>query len=262
MRQYLTHRENLAYVARHRRVRPWKGSLRQVARGRAGLVAGVLAFVALSGSASQLSSGTITESVLSSPAAGAPAAGTEGGAEFAPAAPLIDPAEHAAQVARQAEEEARAAWLRDHPTPVAGLNQAQMDNALRIVQEGQALGLPARAYVIAVATAMQESNLYNLANRRVAESYNYWHEGSGSDHDSVGLFQQRANSGWGRVADLMNPHLSAAAFYRALLRVPGWETLPLTRAAQKVQVSAYPSAYAKHESRAQTVVDALVAPAP
>jgi hypothetical protein len=258
MRQYLTHRENLAYVARHRRIRTWKGSLRQVVRGRAGLVAGVLAFVALSGSASQLASGTVTGNVLSSSAAGVPAGAKAGSGEFAPAAPLIDPAEQA----RQAEEEARAAWLRDHPTPVAGLSQAQMDNALRIVQEGQSLGLPPRAYVIAVATAMQESNLYNLANSRVAESYNYWHEGSGSDHDSVGLFQQRANSGWGKVQDLMNPHMAAAAFYRALVRIPGWESLALTRAAQRVQVSAYPNAYAKHEARAQAVVDALVAPAP
>jgi hypothetical protein len=255
MRQFLTHRENLAYVARHRRTHAWTGNLRQVARGRAGVVASVLAFVALSATAGQLSSGSVADSALASVAAGMPTVAEDGSGDFAPAAPLIDPAEQA----RQAEEEARAAWLRDHPTPVAGLDQAQMDNALRIVQEGQALGLPARAYVVAVATAMQESNLYNLANTRVAESYNYWHEGSGSDHDSVGLFQQRANSGWGKVQDLMNPHLSAAAFYRALVRIPGWESLPLTRAAQKVQVSAYPNAYAKHETRAQTVVDALLA---
>lgn len=224
------------------------------------MVASVLAFVAVSGTAGQLSSGTVNDSVVAASVAQVPAgaAAKHDPGVFAAApdpATIVDPAEEAA---RQAEE-ARAAWLRDHPTPVEGLDQAQMDNALRIVQQGQAMGLPQRAYVVAVATAMQESRLYNLANRRVGESFNYWHEGTGADHDSVGLFQQRANSGWGRVSELMNPHLSAAAFYRALVRIPGWESLPLTRAAQKVQVSAYPSAYAKHEARAQAVVDAVVA---
>jgi hypothetical protein len=148
------------------------------------------------------------------------------------------------------------------PTPVAGLNQTQMDNAWKIVQAGQGMGLPARAFVIAVATAMQESNLYNLASSRVPSSYNYPHEGSGSDHDSVGLFQQRASSGWGRVAQLMDPTYAATAFYSALQKVPGWQSMALTWAAQRVQRSAYPYAYAKHESRAQAVVDALVGTSP
>jgi hypothetical protein len=220
------------------------------------MVAGVLAFVALSGTAGQLSSGPVASgAAVASADAGGPVPGA-----FAPQAQAgADEARRAEEEARRAEAEAAAAWLRDHPTPVAGLNQAQMDNALRIVQAGQAMGLPERAYVIAVATAMQESNLYNLASTRIAESYDYWHEGSGSDHDSVGLFQQRASTGWGRVRDLMDPHYAAAAFYRALVRVPGWDSMPLTRAAQRVQVSAYPNAYAKHEPRAQAVVAALVA---
>lgn len=148
------------------------------------------------------------------------------------------------------------------PIPVAGLDQTQMNNALKIVKAGQALGLPARAYVIAVATSMQESNLRNLASTRIPESYEYNAEGEGSDHDSVGLFQQRASTGWGAVSQLMDPAYAASAFYQALMRVPGWEGMELTWAAQTVQVSAYPYAYAKHEPRAQEIVNALLAPAP
>ena len=167
----------------------------------------------------------------------------------------------AAEEARKvAEAQAAEAALRAKaiPTPVAGLSQAQMNNAKRIVEAGRAMGLPKRAFVIAVATSMQECNLYNLASTRLPESFNYYNEGSGSDHDSVGLFQQRPSSGWGTVAQIMDPTYAASAFYRVLVTVPGWDTMELTYAAQRVQVSAYPTAYAKHEARAQAVVDALV----
>jgi hypothetical protein len=105
---------------------------------------------------------------------------------------------------------------------------------------------------------MQESNLRNLASTRIPESYQYNAEGEGSDHDSVGLFQQRASSGWGAVPQLMDPNYAATAFYSALVRVPGWESMELTWAAQRVQVSAFPYAYAKHEARAHDVVFALL----
>jgi len=159
-----------------------------------------------------------------------------------------------AAVAEQAAQAAPAG----PPAPVADLNQTQMTNAWKIVQAGQALGLPKRAFVIAVATSMQESNLYNLASTRIPESYSYNAEGDGSDHDSVGLFQQRPSAGWGAVADLMDPSYSATAFYKVLVTIPGWDAMELTWAAQRVQVSAYPYHYAKHEWRAQAVVDAMV----
>jgi hypothetical protein len=134
-----------------------------------------------------------------------------------------------------------------------------MDNALRIVQAGQAMGLPPRAYVIAIATAMQESKLRNLASTVIPESYQYNPEGEGSDHDSVGLFQQRPSAGWGYVSQLMDPAYSASAFYKVLVQVPGWDSMALTWAAQTVQVSCCPYAYGQHEGVAQTVVDALLA---
>ncbi|RKN48712.1 hypothetical protein D7223_11355 [Micromonospora endolithica] len=143
------------------------------------------------------------------------------------------------------------------PRPVAGLTQVQMDNAKVIVDVGVREKMPRRALVVAMATAMQESNLYNLANDWVPESLDLPNQGSGADHDSVGLFQQRPSSGWGTVAELMRPSYAAAAFYRALREIPGWPEMSVAGAAQAVQVSAFPDAYAQHEERATTIVAAL-----
>ncbi|HEX5595965.1 MAG TPA: peptidase M23 [Micromonosporaceae bacterium] len=141
--------------------------------------------------------------------------------------------------------------------PVAGLSEVQMNNAKAIVWTGVDMGMPRRALVIAVATAMQESNLLNRASEVVPESKRYPHQGTGWDHDSVGLFQQRTSTGWGPVKKLMDPAYASQRFYRALMRVPGWQNMRLTEAAQAVQVSAFPEHYAKHEARATVVVDAL-----
>lgn len=145
-----------------------------------------------------------------------------------------------------------------HPRPVAGLDQRQMDNAKVIVDVGLAMKMPRRALVVAIATAMQESNLYNLASDVLPESFDHPHQGSGSDHDSIGLFQQRPSSGWGTIAQIMNPAYAARAFFTALAEIPGWADMSITQAAQAVQVSAFPDAYAQHEQRATTVVAALV----
>ncbi|MFI6760940.1 hypothetical protein ACIBF5_17575 [Micromonospora sp. NPDC050417] len=144
------------------------------------------------------------------------------------------------------------------PKPVAGLDQAQMDNAAAIVKVGIKLGIPQRGLIVAIATAMQESNLYNLANPALPESLELPNQGTGYDFDSVGLFQQRTSSGWGAVADLMRPAYAAEAFFQALLQIPGWQQMSISGAAQAVQVSAFPDAYAQHEERATTIVNALV----
>ncbi|MFC0506489.1 peptidase M23 [Micromonospora costi] len=143
--------------------------------------------------------------------------------------------------------------------PVAGLDQAQMDNAKTIVRTAQKMDVPRRAMVIAVATAMQESNLYNYASGVLPESQEYPHQAIGWDHDSVGLFQQRPSSGWGSVRDLMKPEYATRQFLTALEQIPGWQDLPLTDAAQAVQVSAFGWLYAQHEWRATEVVDAILA---
>jgi hypothetical protein len=141
--------------------------------------------------------------------------------------------------------------------PVAGLDATQMSNAIAIVQAGAELGVGKKAQIVAVATAMQESNLYNRASYVVPESLRYDHEGYGADYDSVGLFQQRYTTGWGTVKSIMNPSESAKKFYRALMQVDGWQNMPLTYAAQTVQGSAFPGAYAKHQGNATAVVTAI-----
>jgi murein DD-endopeptidase MepM/ murein hydrolase activator NlpD len=129
---------------------------------------------------------------------------------------------------------------------VTGFNATQVGNAAVIVQVGQQMNVPPRGWVIAVATAMQESNLHNLG-----------HLGDRNDHDSQGLFQQRPSQGWGTVQQIRDPKHASRKFYEKLLQVPGWQSLPLTVAAQRVQVSAYPNAYAKHETGAGRLVDAI-----
>jgi hypothetical protein len=140
-----------------------------------------------------------------------------------------------------------------HPLGVTAQQQTftpsaeQLANAKAIVETGKAMGLPPRAWVIAVATSLQESNLKNIG-----------HLGASNDHDSLGLFQQRPSSGWGTPEQIQDPTYSATAFYNGLVEVPGWDTLPLTQAAQKVQVSAYPDHYAKHEAQAGDMIAAVV----
>jgi len=143
------------------------------------------------------------------------------------------------------------------PRPVAGLSQPQMDNAAVIVGVGRSLGLPVRAHLVALSTALQESGLRVLANPTVPESLRYPHQGVEADYDSVGLFQQRATQGWGPVALLMDPVGSTRLFYQRLVQVPGWQSLTVTAAAQAVQRSAFPDAYAGQQARAQQVLDAL-----
>ena len=123
---------------------------------------------------------------------------------------------------------------------------AQIRNAAIIISTGAALKMPPRAWVIAIATAMQESGLTNLGNL-----------GKKNDHDSLGLFQQRPSSGWGTPNQITDPVYASTKFYQKLKTVPGWQTIPLTDAAQAVQVSAYPDAYAKHEPVATQIVNLL-----
>jgi murein DD-endopeptidase MepM/ murein hydrolase activator NlpD len=93
---------------------------------------------------------------------------------------------------------------------------------------------------------MQESGLNNLGNL-----------GDKNDHDSLGLFQQRPSAGWGTPAQVRDPVYASTKFYDKLKAVPNWQSKPLTKAAQAVQVSAYPDAYAKHEPQATQVVNQL-----
>lgn len=122
------------------------------------------------------------------------------------------------------------------------LSAEQARNAALIAAIGMDRGLPARAVTIALATARQESRLINI---------DY------GDRDSLGLFQQRPSQGWGSEEQVMDPFYSTNAFYDGLLRVSGWEDMEITVAAQAVQRSGFPDAYAQHEGMARAFASAL-----
>ena len=139
--------------------------------------------------------------------------------------------------------------------PVGSFSGNQLANAGKILAAGVEVGAPQRAQVIAVATAIQESDLYMYANAGDPASLALPHDRVGSDHDSVGLFQQRA-AGWGTLEQRMDPKASAKLFYARLLSLPGWASMPLAAAAQAVQSSASPDAYARWEQAANELVGA------
>lgn len=146
----------------------------------------------------------------------------------------------------------------------AGLGPAQLDHAAAIIQTGRARGIPEQGMVIALATALQESRLRVYANdglgddlapeqEGIASSQDLPHEAVGTDHGSLGVFQQQW-PWWGSLDDLMDPASSAGLFYDALDGIAGWEQLPVTVAAQRVQRSAYPDAYADDEPLARRLL--------
>ncbi|WP_196806744.1 hypothetical protein [Micromonospora sp. CNB394] len=248
-------------VGRHRAPEPPRRGPARSGPGRIAVATGVTCCLGLIGVAGVGESGPAHLEVREAVAERA-AADQRASRDFTrrtpPAATALPPPAPAPSATPATKEPPRRPVAPKRPRPVAGLDQRQMDNAQAIVDVGREMKMPRRALVVAVSTAMQESNLYNLASDVLPESFDHPHQGSGSDHDSVGLFQQRPSSGWGTVAQLMRPAYAARAFYAALREVPGWEDMSVTAAAQAVQVSAYPDAYARHEKRATTVVAALV----
>ncbi len=136
---------------------------------------------------------------------------------------------------------------------ITKMNQEMKQNAQVIYRVGKDLGVSDYGIVIALAAAMQESSLVNI---------DY------GDRDSVGLFQQRPSQGWGTIAQIMDPKYSARAFYggptgpnagkiRGLLDIKNWSTMSLAKAAQAVQISAFPDAYQKWELSAWSWFDQI-----
>ncbi|MGW7298595.1 C40 family peptidase [Streptomyces sp. NPDC054829] len=118
----------------------------------------------------------------------------------------------------------------------------QVPNAQTIVATGISLDVPKKGQVIALATAMQESRLRNL---------NY------GDRDSLGLFQQRPSQGWGTAEQIRDPTYASEQFYKHLLKVNGWQQMTVTQAAQAVQQSGLPDAYAQWEHLATALQEAI-----
>ena len=159
----------------------------------------------------------------------------------APAAPVVKVA--------QVKSDTKPSMAKLIPHGVQGkqsylqLTDEQVTNAKAIMAATRKSGMDERAAVVAIATALQESKLKNLG-----------HLGALNDHDSQGLFQQRPSAGWGTVEQITDPEYATKAFLSALKNVDGWRDMPLTEAAQAVQVSAYPFHYAQWESMAAKIV--------
>ena len=127
------------------------------------------------------------------------------------------------------------------------LSGEQAENAATIAAIGIRLGMPDHAVTVALATALQESGLHNVPV---------------GDRDSAGLFQQRPSQGWGTRAQILDPVYASTAFYQRLRALPGWAQLSVTDAAQLVQRSAAPYAYAQWEPRARAAAAAFTGEEP
>jgi hypothetical protein len=132
-------------------------------------------------------------------------------------------------------------------TDAYGIDTEQAANASTIAAVAKRMGLPDHAVTIALATALQESKLYNLPY---------------GDLDSLGLFQQRPSQGWGTPDQIMTPRYAAAVFYTHLAKVAGWQSLSVSAAAQAVQHSADPDAYAQWDDEASVLAQALTGEIP
>jgi len=150
------------------------------------------------------------------------------------------------------------------------LNRQQLMHAATIIEIGSGIdGVGRDGIQIALMAALTESSLRMLSNTSAyPESADYPNDGNGGDHDSLGLFQMRPQSGWGTVADLMDSTYQARAFYggpdgpnypspRGLLDIPSWQQMGKGEAAQSVEVSAYPDRYINYEPVALTILNTL-----
>jgi murein DD-endopeptidase MepM/ murein hydrolase activator NlpD len=150
------------------------------------------------------------------------------------------------------------------------LNRQQLTHAATIIAVGNGIDdVGGPGIKIALMAALTESTLRMLTNTGTyPESANYPNDGNGGDHDSLGLFQMRPQSGWGTVAELMDPTYQARAFFggptgpnypspRGLLDIPGWQQMDPGEAAQAVEVSAYPDRYRNYAPVADSILAAL-----
>ena len=135
--------------------------------------------------------------------------------------------------------------------PIGSFDDEQLANAATIVAVGRSRGVPPEGWVIALAAAMQESSLRNVPF---------------GDRDSAGLFQMRPSMGWGSFAQVTDPTYAATAFFGGsdvppnnpgLVDIGGWQRMSVTEAAQAVERSAYPEAYARWVGDATALVAQL-----
>jgi len=158
------------------------------------------------------------------------------------------------------------------------LDRTQVGFAATIARVGYERALAAglgeadadRAVATAFQTVLTESGFRNDASVVYEETLGQEYPAGavGSDHDSVGLFQQRPQAGWGAPTQVLDPAYAAAAFFggpdgpnagspRGLLDVAGWLGMSPGEAAQAVQGSAYPGRYAHWQAAAEALLAAV-----
>jgi hypothetical protein len=152
------------------------------------------------------------------------------------------------------------------------LRRTQLMHAATIITVGSGVeGVGRQGVLIALMAALTESTLRMLANSAHPESLDMPNDGLGSDHDSLGLFQMRPSSGWGTVAELMDPKYQVRAFLgghegpnypspAGLLDIAGWQTADPGSAAQSVERSAYPDRYQEYQPVAEAIIATLTKP--
>ncbi|MDO5867133.1 MULTISPECIES: CHAP domain-containing protein [Paenarthrobacter] len=142
---------------------------------------------------------------------------------------------------------------------VAGYSGEQLANAATVVKAGQDLKIPAEGLLIGVMTAMGESSLKNI---NYGDDIHGVTNPDGSLTCSLGLYQQQwclPGNPWGTKADVMDPAKAAATFYKALLRLSGWQSMAPDVAAHRVQGNYSPAGYTKFIPAAREVLEAVTA---
>jgi hypothetical protein len=157
-----------------------------------------------------------------------------------------------AQVGSRVDMAERAVNTPSPGGPIPGLNSVQAGHAWAIIGEVQSKGVGKQGCLAAFATALVESSVYEYANNAVPASLNYPHDKIGSDHDSIGIFQQRASIYTNIAAD-MDPAQSAGQFFQVMEGISGWQTMDVGTLCQKVQKSAYPDRYSQQVGAATKI---------
>lgn len=138
--------------------------------------------------------------------------------------------------------------------PVSGYGHEQLVNAAIIAKVAADRGLPARAQLVGIMTAMGESSLINID---YGDDINGVTNPDGTATCSLGLFQQQWCLGWGTREQVLDPVYSSGAFFDRLVQVPDWEDLEPTIAINRVQGNSDPYHYAKFEAAASDVLAAI-----
>src|SRR3954454_2584375 len=102
-----------------------------------------------------------------------------------------------------------------------GTDQAAVASTMVGAVTKYRVNLPERAAVLVLAAGLQESKLTNLGPNE-------------GDRDSVGVLPQRPSRGWGGgdPKKLTDVGEATKEFLDALVKVPGWQRLPLSKAGQ------------------------------